>query len=126
MVAVSPWRIASDYPQSQSVPMPHQYPPRIAPILCAALALCCANPANAAGRHTYMLPPGDGYGIAECFTGDRGCARVVADAWCEAHGDDHAIAFGLAADATASIAPPTASDAGASTLAGAVIITCGE
>ena len=99
--------------------------PRIAVLAGAALALCGAG-AHAAGRHTYMLPPGDGYGIAECFTGERDCARVVADAWCESHGDDHAIAFGLAADATASITPPAASDAGASSLAGAEIITCGE
>jgi hypothetical protein len=110
--------------------MLYQRPPRIAATLCAALALSCGGAAQAAGRHTYMLPPNDGYGIADCFSGDRGCARVVADAWCEAHGDAGAIAYGLAADATASITPPTASDAAAPasdlSAKGMVIITCGE
>ena len=110
--------------------MPHQRPPRIVVSLCAALALSCGGAAQAAGRHTYMLPPNDGYGISDCFSGDRDCARVVADAWCEAHGDAGAIAYGLAADATASITPPTVSDAAASvsgaSAKGMVIITCGE
>ena len=100
--------------------------PRIAATLGAAMALSNAG-AEAAGRHTYVVPPSDGYGIAECFTGERDCARVVADAWCEAHGDAPAIAYGLTADSTGSITLQGLSEVASNdSLRGAIIINCGE
>lgn len=101
--------------------------------LCAALlslAGLCGS-AQAAGRQTYMIPDNDGYGIAECFTDGRDCARVVADAWCEAHGNGAVIAYGRAEDTTASIAAATKSDAAmaappAAFIPGTIIISCAE
>jgi hypothetical protein len=53
-----------------------------------------ANAVNA----TFLIPASDGYGVAECLTGENECGRIVANAWCEAHGFSRADAFGLAVE----------------------------
>ena len=54
-----------------------------------------ANVVNA----TFLIPASDGYGVADCLTGGANeCGRIVADAWCEAHGFSRAEAFGVAVD----------------------------
>ena len=78
----------------------------------------------------FIIPAADGYGISECFDAGADCGRVVADAWCEAHGHGKAEAFGKAEDITASIKagkdaaaiklPETAVDAAA------IVVKCGE
>ena len=106
--------------------------PRILlPLLAGMLALTwtrsqtqAAEPGRAQSAHSYIMPADDGYGITECIAMGGACARVVADAWCEAHGHAQAIAFGRAEDATASIIVPTA-DAN-SPQPGSYIVTCGE
>ena len=103
--------------------MPYVSSSALAILLCGALA---ALPARAAGHRTYLIPESDGYGIAECFTGERGCARVVADAWCEAHGNGGVIAYGRSEDTTGSITADTKSGAAQETLAGSIIISCAE
>ena len=103
--------------------MPHASPSILALLACCAVA---PSAAQAAGLRTYIIPESDGYGIAECFTGERGCARVVSDAWCEAHGNGGVIAYGRAEDATASIVTQTRSDAAPGILPGSIIISCSE
>jgi hypothetical protein len=51
-----------------------------------------ANVVNA----TFLIPASDGYGVADCLTGENECGRIVANAWCEAHGFSRADTFGLA------------------------------
>jgi hypothetical protein len=49
---------------------------------------------------TYIIDPSEGYGIVDCLSDGVSCGRIVADAWCEAHGRGRAKAFGLASDVT--------------------------
>jgi hypothetical protein len=53
-----------------------------------------ANVVNA----TFLIPASDGYGVADCLTGTHECGRIVANAWCEAHGFSRAEVFGLAVE----------------------------
>jgi hypothetical protein len=52
-------------------------------------------PARAEASHDYEIATNDGYGLEDCLAGGAECGRVVADAWCEAHGHGHALAYGL-------------------------------
>ena len=92
--------------------------------LGAALAgpsLSCAQAANG----DFVVTDDNGYGISECMKPGMDCGRVIADAWCEAHGHGHASAYGLGDDVTGAtkvsagpatpVAPP-----------GSVIINCGD
>ena len=71
---------------------------------------------------TYVMPADDGYGLTECLAQGGACARIVADAWCEAHGHARAINFGAAEDVTASIGGPV----GHTPAKGSYIVTCAE
>jgi hypothetical protein len=79
--------------------------------LSAALStLPAAAQATPLPRGVYVIPAG-GYGVDECVARSQDCGRVVASAWCEAHGHGRATAFGSAADVTfatvvAAKAPP--------------------
>jgi hypothetical protein len=53
--------------------------------------------------HTFIIAAADGYGVEDCLAEGSECGRVVADAWCEAHGHGAAIAFGPADDVTDAI-----------------------
>jgi hypothetical protein len=61
------------------------------------------SPAAALGAENFVVSAADGYGVNECIASGADCAKIVADAWCEAHGHGQASAFGPASDATASI-----------------------
>jgi hypothetical protein len=52
--------------------------------------------ANAVVNATFLIPASDGYGVADCLSGETECGRIVANAWCEAHGFSRADRFGLA------------------------------
>ena len=52
---------------------------------------------------TFTVPAADGYGVAGCLTNGSDCGKIVANAWCEAHGYVRAETFGLTAGATASV-----------------------
>ena len=69
--------------------------------LCVALALVAmpngTSQANAVNA-TFLIPASDGYGVADCLTGENECGRIVANAWCEAHGYSRADTFGLAVE----------------------------
>jgi hypothetical protein len=53
-----------------------------------------SSPARAAGSHDYEIAANDGYGLEDCLAAGSDCGQVVADAWCEAHGHGHALAYG--------------------------------
>ena len=53
--------------------------------------------------HILIIAAADGYGVEDCLAEGGECGRVVADAWCEAHGHAAAFAFGPADDATNAI-----------------------
>ena len=63
-------------------------------ILCALALSGFAGSAEAAGSHDYEIAANDGYGLEDCLSTGGECGRVVADAWCEAHGHGHALSFG--------------------------------
>lgn len=52
-----------------------------------------------AQRGVYVIPTG-GYGVDECVAKSSECGRIVAAAWCEAHGHGRVVAFGSANDVT--------------------------
>ncbi len=58
---------------------------------------------------TFLIPASDGYGVADCLVGRNDCGRIVANAWCEAHGFSRAGSFGPALEdmtgSTAATAP---------------------
>jgi hypothetical protein len=90
---------------------------------CALAAVLSRLPVRAESATTFVIPANDGYGLGECLTGGKPCGRIVADAWCEAHGRGSARAFGRAEDITASIANASTRDAAAP---GSIIVSCGE
>jgi len=69
----------------------------------AALALTASKlPTRAQTNHMLVIPASDGYGFDDCLAGNKACGRVIADAWCEAHGMAASISFGRSDDVTAS------------------------
>jgi len=74
-----------------------------------------------AENKTFVIPANDGYGISECMAPGASCGKVVADAWCEAHGLAEALTFGSSDDVTASIATPAPRIE-----PGSLIVTCKE
>ncbi len=68
--------------------------------------------ARAQTSHTLIIPASDGYGFDDCLASNQACGRVIADAWCEAHGMAASITFGRSDDITASIAEPIVSEQG--------------
>jgi hypothetical protein len=75
-----------------------------------------ANAVNA----TFLIPASDGYGVADCLTGANECGRVVANAWCEAHGFSRAETFGHAVEDVTGSTEATLSNRSARPIA----ITC--
>ena len=55
---------------------------------------------QAGEAHSFIVAANDGYGIQDCLGEGGECGRVVADAWCEAHGHGAALTFGRADDVT--------------------------
>ena len=72
-----------------------------------------------AERVKFVLAADDSYGIDDCLVGGHECGQTVADAWCEAHGQGNATAFGGQAISLAD------GDSLHGTLSG-VQITCGN
>jgi Na+-transporting NADH:ubiquinone oxidoreductase subunit NqrD len=48
---------------------------------------------RAEGAHSFIVAANDGYGVQDCLGEGGECGRVVADAWCEAHGHGAALAY---------------------------------
>ena len=66
--------------------------------------------ARAADSHDYEIAANDGYGLEDCLAAGSDCGQVVADAWCEAHGHGHALAYGLRSAITGRPTPVSAVD----------------
>jgi hypothetical protein len=64
-------------------------------VLSCLVAVSVAHPARAEASHEYEVAANDGYGLEDCLAEGSQCGQVVADAWCEAHGHGHALAYGL-------------------------------
>ena len=62
-----------------------------------------AGSAPVEAGHVFIIASSDGYGVEDCLAEGGECGRVVADAWCEAHGHGAAISFGAADDVTDAI-----------------------
>ena len=75
-----------------------------------------ANVVNA----SFLIPASDGYGVADCLTGGNECGRIVANAWCEAHGFSRAETYGLAIEDVTGSTEPTLSSRSARPIS----ITC--
>jgi hypothetical protein len=88
----------------------------------AAPALDATGQARAADGNTFIIAAAEGYGVEDCLAEGGECGRVVADAWCEAHGHGAAISFGLASDITNAIPGGGASHAASLPY----VVRCGE
>ncbi len=66
--------------------------------LLVGLLLCAGriDGGQAGETHSFLIAANDGYGVEDCLGEGGECGRVVADAWCEAHGHGAAVAFGRA------------------------------
>jgi hypothetical protein len=91
----------------------------ILPFLLAFNAI--QTPASAGEAHNFIVA-GDGYGVQDCLGGEGECGKVVADAWCEAHGQGPALSFGKTDDVTGAISTASAPKLPP----GAYFITCGD
>lgn len=74
------------------------------------------------GERVFLIPAGDGYGVADCIATQSECGKIVATAWCESQGYLTATAYGLAAkeDFTGTVARPVSATSDEQPLA----ITC--
>ena len=103
-----------------------RFPLRLLPAyLFAACVAVAAPPVASAAGADFTVAGDDSYGVAECMKPGMECGRVIADAWCEAHGRGHASAFGLADDVTGAT-KVSANSAQKPTSSSAVIIRCGD
>jgi hypothetical protein len=64
-------------------------------VFSCLVAASFAGAARADDSHEYEVAANDGYGLEDCLAAGSQCGQVVADAWCEAHGHGHALAYGL-------------------------------
>jgi hypothetical protein len=104
--------------------------------LIAAVQTAARAEPSASGARSFIVSAADGYGVNDCIKTGDDCAKIVADAWCEAHGHGGARAYGPAGDMTGSIDKVSAKSlANSSAVASApakvigeddVYIACGE
>ena len=69
---------------------------------------------------TFLIPVSDGYGVADCLSGGSECGKIIANAWCEAHGFSRAEIFGHAVEDVTGSTEATLSNRSARPIA----ITC--
>jgi hypothetical protein len=86
------------------------------------VALGAGHSRAAEEGHTFIIAGAEGYGVEDCLAEGGECGRVVADAWCEAHGHGAAISFGVADDVTGAIPASVAADKPRSPY----VIRCGD
>lgn len=103
-----------------------RFPRLAAAVFAAALAPVAFQPPHALAQSKskmLTIPANSGYGIEECFAPGVACGKVVADAYCEAHGFGAALAFGKSEDITASIVVASTTTAPEK---GALVVACSE
>jgi hypothetical protein len=91
-------------------------------VLAALHSAARAEPTPASAG--FIVSAADGYGVNDCIKSGDECAKVVADAWCQAHGLGVATLFGPAGDITAAIGKASASRKAIGE--DDVFISCGE
>jgi hypothetical protein len=91
-----------------------------------ALSASFGSQLRAAEGHDFVLSQDDGYGVSDCMKPGMACGHVIADAWCEAHGQGHAEAYGLADDITGATKISTGAPATPVPPPGSVLIHCGD
>jgi len=77
---------------------------------------------RAGEAHSFIVAANDGYGVQDCLGEGGECGRVVADAWCEAHGHGAALAFGRADDGAGAISVAATPATGAEPY----VVSCGD
>ena len=98
----------------------------VVPLLAAVLVLLAGSRHGArAADNVFVISDSEGYGIMDCLTDGASCGRVVADAWCEAHGFGAARSFGRAADITGAI-PASTAGAPAEISPAAAVVACND
>jgi len=60
----------------------------------SALVFWPVVPSQAEDTTTFVIAAASGYGIEDCLGQGAECGQVVADAWCQAHGQGGALKFG--------------------------------
>ena len=83
-------------------------------VLATIVIIGDSLPIKAQGANTFVIAATSGYGVEDCLGEGGECGRVVADAWCEAHGQGAALKFGQENESGVLIAR------------GPYFITCGE
>ncbi|MCI4677579.1 hypothetical protein K9U39_03370 [Rhodoblastus acidophilus] len=84
----------------------HVFLPRVLVPLLGGLFVICAlqsvaraeSGTLALGNDSFIVAADQGYGVSDCIRSGDDCAKIVADAWCEAHGHGEAKAYGRASD----------------------------
>jgi hypothetical protein len=92
-------------------------------VLASSVFIASRPASSSAGElRIFIVDASEGYGVQDCLGGEGDCGRVVADAWCEAHGHGAALAFGKTDDVTGAIKASMPSKMPS----GAYFVTCGE
>ncbi len=74
--------------------------------LAVAYVIASAGGLSAQAPSTFEIAAASGYGVEDCLAEGGECGRVVADAFCEAHGRGEALKFGLSASGEAAQPQP--------------------
>jgi hypothetical protein len=88
---------------------------RLTVAIGVALPACDIDLIKAAQASTFLIASTAGYGVEDCLGEGGECGRVVADAWCEAHGRGAALSFGQQTGAGSDLTTPPP-----------YFVTCGE
>jgi hypothetical protein len=68
--------------------------------VASGLFLTSTQAPQAGPENTLTVSRSDGYGLSDCLAEGQPCGKLVADAWCEAHGHGTARSFGGLRDTT--------------------------
>lgn len=100
----------------------------VVPFAAAFLALSAASyrSAQAQGNHMLVIPASDGYAFDDCLATDKSCGKIIADAWCEAHGMSASLSFSRAEDITATIPVAGKTEPLPKIAPGTVVVNCRE
>jgi hypothetical protein len=89
--------------------------------LLFASAVLPVAPTAAQTPTVFVIAASEGYGVGDCLAEGSACGRIIADAWCSAHGGSHALSFG-----PAEAAEIAAEGSSAQVSPGSVMIACGQ
>ncbi len=67
---------------------------RLPALFAIGLGVVDMGEGQALESRTFLVSASAGYGVEECLDDGGECGRMVADAWCNAHGQGVALEFG--------------------------------